>query len=78
MRWKENVELYKFVSSEMYIFRYEYELCCRKDTGCESGQSRVETCDVTHLQKPILILYFLQSTRQSDTSDIADILALGL
>ena len=57
VRWKENVELNKFVWSEMYIFRYEYELCCRKDTGCESGQSWVETCDVTHSQKPVLILY---------------------
>ncbi len=57
VHWKENVDLDKFVGSEINIFRYEYELFCWRDTGCESGQSRVETCDVTHAQKPVLLLY---------------------
>ncbi len=57
VHWKENVDLDKFFGSEMNIFRYEYELFCWKDTGYKSGQSRVETCDLTNAQKPVLILY---------------------
>ncbi len=60
--WKEKFELFKLDGSETFISRYEYGLCCWKETGCKSGQYLAKNLDVTHTQKLELNWYHINTT----------------